>query len=150
MGNLFTLGTQVEGLLSNKDLFQNYRSTMLSAPGYYPSPHSRSLFIENFHSNNYLAGGLKTIFNFNPSFHLRLEGHAFIPVREELQDADFTAYKNDNYFSDYYLQAMAALVYHTGLGPISLALNYYEKQNTNFYITLNFGYILFNKRGLYK
>jgi len=148
MGNLFTLGTQVEGLLSNKDLFQNYRSTMLSAPGYYPSPHSRSLFIENFHSNNYLAGGLKTIFNFNPSFHLRLEGHAFIPIREELQNADFTTCKNDNYFSDYYLQAMAALVYHTGLGPVSLALNYYEKQNTNFYITLNFGYILFNKRGL--
>ncbi len=147
-GNLFTMGTQAEAVISNKDLFQNYRSTMLSAPGYSPTPHSKSLFIENFHSNNYLAGGLKTIFNVNQSFHIRLEGHAFLPVKEELQNQDFTAFINKRYFTDYYLQGMAALVYHTGLGPVSLALNYYEKPNTSFYLTLNFGYILFNKRGL--
>jgi NTE family protein len=148
MGKRFALGTQAEGVLSNKKFFSNFRSTMLAAPGYYPTPHSRSLFIENFHSNNYIAGGLISVFNFNPSLHLRLEAHAFVPIKEELKNPDFSVYKNDKFFSDYYLQGMAALVMHTGMGPLSLAFNYYEKPNTSLYFTLNFGYILFNKRGL--
>ncbi|SHE41488.1 NTE family protein [Mariniphaga anaerophila] len=147
ISNNFTLGTQAEVVFSNKKMFQNYRSTMLSAPGYYPTPHSRSLFIENFHSNNYIGGGLKAIFQFNPSLHLRLEGHGFLPIKEERPNEDLTAYKSDKIFSNYYLQGMAALVYHTGVGPASISLNYYDKANTNLYLTLNFGYILFNKRG---
>ncbi len=146
-GKKFTLGTQLEAVYSNKEPFKNYRSTMLSASGYYPTPHSKSLFIENFHSNNYLAGGLKTIFHIKPALHLRLEGHAFVPVKEELPAPDFTTFINDKYFSNYYLQGMASLVYHTGVGPASISLNYYDKTNTKLYFTLNFGYILFNKRG---
>ena len=42
---------------------------------------------------------------------------------------------------------MAALVFDTGVGPASIMLNYYEKPNTKWFLTLNFGYILFNKRG---
>ncbi len=146
-GKRFTLGTQLEAVISNKEPFKNYRSTMLTAPGYYPTPHSRSLFIENFHSNNYLAGGLKTIYHIKQDLHFRVEGHAFLPVKEELPTSELTTYKSDKYFSRYYLQGMASLVYHTGVGPASISLNYYEKQNTRFYLTLNFGYILFNKRG---
>ncbi|MDD4755275.1 MAG: patatin-like phospholipase family protein [Prolixibacteraceae bacterium] len=148
MGSRFSLGTQLEAVISNKKMFQNYRSTLLSAPGYYPTPHSNSLFIENFHSNNYVAGGLKAIFNLNPTFNLRIEGHGFIPIKEERLNPDMTVGRNPKLIENYYLQGMAALVHHTALGPISIALNYYEKPNTNLYFTLNFGYILFNKRGL--
>jgi NTE family protein len=42
---------------------------------------------------------------------------------------------------------MAGLVYHTGLGPLSVTLNYFDKENTKFYLGFSFGYILFNKRG---
>jgi NTE family protein len=147
MGKRFTLGTQVEAVFSNKDFFKNYRSTMLTAPGYYPTHHSRSLFIENFHSNNYLAGGLKALFHLKPALHFQLEGHTFVPVKEELPAVDLTPYKSDNFISNYYLQGMASLVYHTGFGPASISLSYYEKPNTKLYLTLNFGYILFNRRG---
>ena len=143
----FTLGTLGEAVFSNKDFFKNYRSTMLAAPGFYPTPHSKSLFIENFHSGNYLAGGLMAIVRFNPSFHARLEGYGFVPVKEELKADDFSAYHNSKPFENYYLQGMAALVYQTGVGPVSISLNYYEKENTKLFFTLNFGYILFNKRG---
>lgn len=146
-GKRFTLGTQLEAVYSDKEAFKNYRSTMLTAPGYTPTPHSRSLFIENFRSNNYLAGGLATIFHLKPALHLRFEGHAFLPVKEELPTPELTTYKSEKYFSNYYLQGMASLVYHTGVGPASISLNYYDKSNTRMYLTLNFGYILFNKRG---
>jgi len=146
-GKRFALGTELAAVYSNKKLFQNYRSTLLAAPGFYPNPHSKSLFIENFHANKYFAGGLKAIFNINQSLHFRMEGYGFVPVEEELQNQDLTAYRNANLLENYYLQGLAALVYHTGVGPVSLSLNYYEKKNTEFYLTLNFGYILFNKRG---
>jgi len=147
MGNVFTLGTHLEGTLSNNDLFRTYQSTVLAAPGFYPTPHSKSLFIPNFHSNNYIAGGLKTIFNLSSSMHLRLEGYGFVPIKEELYSEDQGVYKNDKVFENYYLQAMASLVYQTGIGPVSLSMNYYDKESTQIYVTLNFGYILFNKRG---
>ncbi len=143
----FTLGTELDVVFSNKKLFQNYRSTLLAAPGFYPTVHSKSLFLENFHANNYIAGGLKTIMNFNPSLHFRLEGYGFVPVKEELKNEDLTPYRSEKTFNNYYFQGMAALVYHTGIGPVSLALNYYEKQNSQLYLTLNIGYILFNNRG---
>ncbi|MFW5755988.1 MAG: patatin-like phospholipase family protein [Tangfeifania sp.] len=147
IGSRFTIGTQAEAVFSNKELFQNYRSTLLAAPGYYPTAHSKTVFVENFHSNNYLAGGLKFLFHFSPSTHLRLEGHGFVPVKEELRNENLTVYRNSDLFSNYYLQGMAALVYHTGLGPVSLTMNYYEKPNTRLFLTFSFGYTLFNKKG---
>ena len=147
LGRRIRVGTQLEAVVSNKEPFKNFRSTMLSAPGYYPTPHSRSLFLGNFHASNYLAGGLKTVIQLNPALHLRLEGHTFVPVKEELPAPDLTAYKSEKFFSNYYLQGMTALVYHTGVGPASISLNYYEKPNTKLYLSLNFGYILFNRKG---
>lgn len=148
-GKTFTLGTLAEAVFSNKELFQNHRATMLAAPAFYPTPHSKSLIIGNFRSNNYVAGGLKALFHLNPSMHLRVECYGFVPIKEEMEyNNGYTTYKNPDTFENYYLQGTAAMVYQTGVGPLSLSVNYYEKENTNLYVILNFGYILFNKRGL--
>ncbi len=145
-GNKFTLGLKGEAVFSNKDLFSNYRSTKLNAPGFYPTPHSKTLFIENFHSNNYFAGGVNTIFNLSSNLNFRLEGYTFIPFNEELPETK-EYLPPSKFIENYYLQGMAALVYQTGIGPLSLSLNYYEKQDTKLYFLLSFGYIVFNKRG---
>jgi len=142
----FTLGIQTEALFSNKGNFKNYRSTLLAAPGYSPTPHSKSMFIENFHANNYLAGGLNAIFLLNPTLNIRLEGYGFVPVNE-IQKESFPYEVSSQIIENYYLQGAASLVYQTGVGPVSISVNYYEKENTKFYFTLNFGYVLFNKRG---
>jgi NTE family protein len=94
-----------------------------------------------------MAGGLKMLFHITPSLHLRIEGYGFAPIKEELKNDDNSVFQNKNTFENYYLQGMAAMVYQTGVGPVSFAVNYYDKENTNLYLTLNFGYILFNKRG---
>ncbi len=146
--NNFTIGTLVEGTFSNKNLFKTYKGNMLSAPGFSPTPHSKSLFIEHFHATNYLAGGLKLIYQFTPVLHLRTEAYGFVPVKEVTVGSNYKLHKSDKFFTNYYLQGMASLVYQTGIGPVSLSLNYYEKENTDLYLTLNFGYILFNQRGL--
>ncbi|VAW21305.1 putative patatin-like phospholipase [hydrothermal vent metagenome] len=147
LGRRVTLGTAFKGVYSNKNTFSNYTSTVLAAPGFTPTPHSKSIFIENFHANKYLAGGLKGIFNFNGQFHLRLEGFCFAPVKEILPDKHLVAGYSPLSFTGVHFQGMAALVYHTVPGPISFAVNYYDKPDAKFFMTLNFGYILFNKRG---
>ena len=147
-GKHLIMGTYLEGAISSKDIFTTYKATMLSAPGFSPTPHSKSLFLSNFHANNYMASGLKAIYKFSPAMHFRVEGYAFVPINEVVESADHTPIKNDKFFNNYYLQGMTSLVYQTGIGPISLSLNYYEKEGTDLYLTLNFGYILFNKRGL--
>ncbi len=140
----FSLGAEAEAVFSNKGNFQNYRSTLLAAPGYYPTPHSKSLFIEHFHANKYLAGGVSAIYRINPALNFRLEGYGFVPVNELKKEQQS---ESERLIENYYLQGAASLVYQTGVGPLSVSLNYYEKENTKFYFTLNFGYILFNKRG---
>ncbi len=145
-GSKFTLGLKAEAVFSNKDFFSNYRSTKLSSPGFYPTPHSKSLFIENFHSNNFMAAGLNTIFTVIPNVKLRLEGYAFVPINEALP-ATLNYSPPTKFMKNYYLLGMGALVYQTGIGPLSLSLNYYEKEDTQLYFLLSFGYILFNKRG---
>ncbi len=141
------LGYRLEGVLSNKDFFTNYTSTLLAAPGFYPTPHSKAMYIENFHANNYLAAGLKGIYHINSSLHFRLEGYGFAPLYQPLKSANNKVLKGPDIFSKVYWQGKAGLVYETGLGPASLNVNYYEKDNTRWYLTLNFGYVLFNKRG---
>lgn len=141
------LGLQAEAVFSNKELFQNLRSSLLSAPGFNPTPHSRTLFIENFHANNFVAGGLNMIIPLNSSFNIRLEGYGFVPIYEKEIEPRIDGTITNKFIENYYLQGAATLVYQTGVGPISLSLNYYEKENTKLYLALNFGYVLFNKRG---
>ncbi len=147
INNRFDFGYRLESVFSNKKLFTNYTSTLLAAPGFYPTPHSKAMYIENFHANNYLAAGLKGIYHINSSLHFRAEGYGFIPLHEVKKLQQNKVALNNYMFSNVYWQGIAGLVYETGLGPASLILSYYDKANTQWYLTLNFGYVLFNKRG---
>ena len=142
-----TLGLMSEAVLTDKSLFSNYRSTLIDAPAFTPTPYSQTIFTDNFRANKYIASGIKTILKFNDQLHLRLEGYGFAPIKNILQTEDFLAVYEDNNYSDIRLMALGGLVYHTGLGPVSLTLNYFENENTKLHVVFSFGYALFNKRG---
>ncbi len=141
-------GIQAESVFSNKKLFRNYTSTVLSSPGFYPTPHSKTIYVKNYHNNNYLAGGIKAIYLLKPQIHVRLEGYTFAPIHEIQAGNDLKAVKSDKFIRNLYYQGMGSLVWDTGLGPASIGVNYYDKSSTKWYLMFNFGYILFNKRGL--
>ncbi len=143
-----TLGFLAEGVYSNKKVFNNYRSTVLSANAFTPTPYSQTLIVDNFRANKYLATGLKSIVKFNDQLHLRLEGYGFLPVRQINQVDGYLAEYGEQTYQNINFMGMGGLVYHTGLGPISLTLNYFDKENTNYYVVFSFGYVLFNKKGI--
>jgi NTE family protein len=78
----FSMGFMAEGVFSNKKPFSNYVSTILSTPSFNPIPHSKTIYLNKFHANKYVASGIKTIFKISDSWHLRAEAYGFVPLRE--------------------------------------------------------------------
>src|ERR1035437_1156408 len=76
------LGFYSEIMLSNKKLFSNYTSSLLSAGVFAPFPYARTLFMPEFRANNYVAAGLKNVYVISKSFDLRVEGYAFKPINQ--------------------------------------------------------------------
>lgn len=141
------LGVLAEGVYSNKKPFSNYVSTVLTAPSFNPLPHSKTLYLGNFHANKYVASGLKGIVKFSDALHFRAEAYAFVPGREIIETAARTAEYSNKQFSGIKFMGTGALVFQSAIGPISLSVNYYDKSQTRFFAMLNVGYIIFNKRG---
>ncbi|MFO7878901.1 MAG: patatin-like phospholipase family protein [Bacteroidales bacterium] len=151
MGDYFTLGASLELVASNKEFYRNYISTLLSAPSFTPTPHSKTLFLKNFRAHNYASLGLKNVFTMTDDINLRLEGYAFAPLRditsEESQPQVFTAAYSD-FFPAVRFMANANLVYVTPVGPVSFSINYYDEERNKWFFMFHFGYIMFNERGI--
>ena len=43
----------------------------------------------------------------------------------------------------------ASVVYQTLIGPLSLSVSQYDANRHNWFLTFNFGYAIFNKKGLF-
>ncbi|MGM0498176.1 MAG: patatin-like phospholipase family protein [Bacteroidota bacterium] len=143
----FSFGFSGELNLTNRKFFTNYNSTMLSSPSYKPFPHSRTLFLDNYIAHNYLGGAIHPILKFDDRFHLRSTLAGFLPYRDINSDQDKLPVYSKALDNFYYLGNLA-LVYQTVLGPVSLSVNYYNKENQNLFFLFNFGYILSNDEAL--
>ncbi|MFA8436293.1 MAG: patatin-like phospholipase family protein [Marinifilaceae bacterium] len=148
LNSLFRVGVHASGLYSNRKLQPQFMSTVMAAPAFQPTPHSKTLFMPKFRANQYLASGLKFLFHLSSSLHLRSENYYFSPYQRIYQEENLQPAYGKKGFKDFYFHSMNALVFHSRFGPASISLNYYEKEGTKFFFLFNFGYILFNKRGI--
>lgn len=147
INKLLTIGAMAEAVYSDKKPFSNYVSTVLSAPTFDPIPHSKTIYLNRFHANKYIASGVKGIMKFSDLWHLRTEIYGFTPIREIQETTNYNAIYADKKFSTIKFMGTGALVYQSAIGPVSLSLNYYDKSQTRMFAMLNVGYILFNRRG---
>lgn len=142
-----SLGYLLEGVLSNKPLFNTYEESILSSPAFYPLQDSRTLILTNFRAPGYAAGGLKNIITLKKNLEWRTEGYLFIPVqaikRVNLQDASYADVLGVRTFA-----ASTGLVYQSFLGPISLSFNYYDDDQKRYGVMFHAGFLIFNKRAL--
>ncbi|MDN3588166.1 patatin-like phospholipase family protein [Pedobacter aquatilis] len=145
--NKYTLGYLVEGVISNQPLFNNYYSTLLVSPAFYPLQDSRSLFLDKFRASTYAAGGIKNIFNIRKSLDLRLEGYLFLPHKEyELNNLQDIAYAKA--ISKLRYAATAGVVYQSPIGPVGLSYNLYNDAIKRNGVLLHIGYLIYNKRSI--
>lgn len=146
IGN-WALGFYGDFFLSSQPFFANYTASVLASPQFSPVPESQTLFLPNFRGYNYIGMGLKNIFSLNNALQFRLEGYLFQPFQEVNKREDNRAEFTDLFLKRYFM-ATSALVYQSPVGPMSIALNFFDKRDKPFSILFHFGYILFNRRSL--
>jgi NTE family protein len=143
----FKLGVFAEGVYSTQGFFSNYKSTILSAPAFNPTPESQTFFIDAYRAHNYFAGGIKTITSPTKNLDIRLEAYIFQPyqsIRENSKgEAEYAAPFLYRYFS-----GMAALVYNSPIGPVSVGINYYDQNKYSFSPFFHIGYIIYNHKSI--
>lgn len=143
----FKIGLSGEGVYSTQTLFNNYTSSILSAPAFQPIPDSKTIFLENYRTHKYLAGGIKFVVNIRKTIEFRAEAYIFQPYQALVKRADLKTSYGDPFALQHYI-GTGAIVWHTPVGPISLSLNYYDQVKDPFSLMFHFGYVMFNKRAL--
>ena len=119
----------------------------MSAPAFNPTPESQTFFIDAYRAHNYLAGGIKAITTPIKSLDIRVEVYIFQPVLSIIKNStDGASYSTPFLYRHY--SGMAAAVYNTAIGPISLGVNYYDQYESPFSYFFHFGYIIFNRKSI--
>ena len=141
----FKYGYLFEGVVSNQPTGINLTGSLINAPSFEPLVDSKTLFLENFKAYNYIAGGVRNVFNVSRKIDLRLEAYFFKPFEALTTSQDSDLVVLDDATSVYY-SGTAAAVYHSLLGPISLQVNYYDDDENQWGVLMHIGYVLFNKK----
>ena len=137
-----SLGYLVYGVITTHPSFSNEYATNISSPAFQPTPHSRLVYLKDFRSKSFIGGGIIPTFEFGPRFYLKNSVYAFLPEDANKSTADVR--KRLRYIFN------SSLVYQTHIGPISLTLSKYDATTShNWFLTFNFGFMLFNGSGLF-
>lgn len=143
----FKIGVFAEGVYSTQPFFKNYTSSILSAPAFNPTLESQTLFIPQYRAHQYIAGGLKAITTPWKKFDIRFEGYLFQPITSIVSTNDQKAKYTELFLYRNFI-GLVALVYNTPVGPVSIGVNYYDKNPNSFSFFFHFGYIIFNKKSI--
>lgn len=141
------LGVYSELFLSSKPFFSNYTASLLSLPQSSPVPWSQTLFLPDFRANAYVTVGSKNIFKLTKYADFRMEGYVIQPFNPVLE-TDLQKAKFGKSFSDRAFMGMGAVVLHTPLGPVSLSVNYFDKETESWSVVFSIGYLLFNRSAM--
>lgn len=145
VSSLLRLGACGSLTYSNQPFFNNYTSSVLSAPAFEPIPESQTIFLPQFRAFIFMTAGVKSVFSILKNLDLRAEAFVFQPYEEILSDENGKA-KYGAVLSNRYFIGSGSLVFHSPIGPISMCLNYYDQADEPFSFNVNIGYFIFNKR----
>ncbi|GHT63177.1 patatin [Bacteroidia bacterium] len=140
----FNMGYRIQGVLSSKNFLSNYTASVLQAPAYTPTLHSKIVFNEAFRANQFIAGGLIPIWKITNTFHLRGDFHGFSPIYP-FENNEKKAYNGPLFSHPAYLGEIS-LVAQLPFMSISLFVNHYNYPRNNWNFGLNIGYLLFGPK----
>jgi NTE family protein len=145
--NRIWLGLFLDANYSNMRFFSNSKANMLIMPAFNPTPHSKTVFIKNLRSDKYIALGLIPNIRLFRQIYFRGEAYAYQPFIEILDQGEPKEITSTLLKS---IRALGSLsiIAQTRVGPFSFSVNYYPKESKEFYLVFNYGYILFNRKGL--
>ena len=145
----FSLGLNFDAVLTDQPRFSTPQATLMALPAYEPTAQSRMIFMPDFSARRFVAGGVMPTFDLLPDFFFRT---GFYVMHRDKRDFVWREAARNVSGADTrtHYAVEASFVYHTSIGPVSLALTKYELKNwNNMYLTFNFGYAIFAPRGTF-
>lgn len=143
----FSLGFNVDAVITNHPHFTRNGATLLSLPAYAPLPHVQMIYMPAFRGKRFIAGGVMPTFDLLPNCFFRTGFYAMYRERRD-NDPLFLDYDGETRRMHYI--ADASFVYHTPIGPVSLSLTKYDLHDwKNMYLIFSFGYALFAPKGTF-
>ena len=143
--NKFTLGTHIEGYYSSRNLAQNYTATMLQAGTFAPTPSMLFTYNPAFRANQYLAAGIKPIYQISPYIQVRLEAYAFAPIYPILCNVAGDAYYGKAFSTLEHIEEFS-IVGRFSTFVISAYLNHNSYTTQNLNVGISIGWYVRNNR----
>lgn len=145
----FSMGVNIDGVYTTADDFATSTATSLMLPSYQPTPHSKMVFMPEYSAASYVAGGLIPQFTLSENLYLHTGMYAMFRDRYEEASGSVVSPPIGSKYSVHFITDLS-LIYHTRIGPLSLALTKYNLSSMdNMYLTFNFGYSIFTPRGTF-
>ena len=144
----FVLGAHSEFVYSTRPFSQNYTATIIQAPMFEPTVHSRTVFNDAFSANQFAAVGIKPIFKVSGSLFLRSENYVFLPYRSIYRTANNQAAYSEPFTSIQYMSELSLVFDIFKVASISVFANYYSTASSQWNFGINIGRLLFNERFL--
>ncbi len=143
----FQVGGFTEFVLSNRSNLNNYTSTIIQAPAFRPTSHSKVFFNEAFSANQYLALGAKPIYMLTDLIHIRTEAYLFLPYQRIYKNWDNKA-ALARPLSSMSFMAETSVIFNFKFASAGFFINHYNTGASKWNVGVNIGYLLFNNRFL--
>lgn len=141
----FSFGFLSDLVYSNQPLLADYTSSILSAPSFEPVSEMQTNYITTYRAYSYLAVGLEMVYHPLKNVDIRAELYGFQPYQRIIDHGPYQDPSLGPVISNPSVLASTRLVYHSPIGPVSLAVNYFDKSENHFSVVFNFGYLIFNR-----
>lgn len=141
------LGIYADLVYSTRELLNNYTISVIQAPAFMPTIHSKSLANPAFSANQYGAFGVKPIVMLSKQLQLRGESYVFVPFKTILKGPYNNAYYSEPFKNVRFIDE-ASLVFDFKIASAALFANYYSAGPSRWNFGLNLGILLFNKKFL--
>jgi len=145
--NRFTIGILGDAVYSTQHFDGNYMAAVLRAPSFKPTTHSQYIFNNVFSSNQFVAAGVKPMYNITRQLSIRTGFYAFLPFEPIEKDANGMV-QYGKICSTFEYVGEALLVFRLPFLSASLFVNHYSSPARNWNVGFNIGYLLFNQRFL--
>lgn len=134
-------GYYVNATVTDHPSFLNEYATNITSPQFAPNQHSKIVYLKEFRSPMFAAAGLMPSIDFSSKFYFKMSAYLFLPT--DLNAIREGVKQRFRYIFD------GSLVYQTLVGPVSLSVSKYDVNRNNWFLTFNFGYAIFNRKGLF-
>ena len=144
---VFHFGVQAQMVYNNNPLFANYTATLLSMSESNLVIDSRTYFLPEYRSPQFIAGGFNSIFSIRKNLDVRVEGFIYQPFIQVNENSDGSLQLSPLFAGGTFM-ASSSIIYHSFIGPVRLTVNYFPEQTNPIALQFSFGYVLFNERAI--